>query len=137
MYSTHNEGTFFVAEKFIRTLKNKIYKLVTAVSKNVYFDKLDDISNNKYHITIKMKPIEGKDNTYIDSVEKVNDKDPIFKVGNHVKDLVQIGVKKFLWLKKLKILFQGHMVLMISMVKKLLEHVMKKNCKKKINKGLG
>ena len=43
-----------------------------------------------------MKPIEGKDNTYIDSVEKVNDKDPIFKVGNHVKDLVQIGVKKFL-----------------------------------------
>ena len=50
MYSTHNEGTFFVAEKFIRTLKNKIYKLMTAVSKNVHFHKLDGVSNNKYHI---------------------------------------------------------------------------------------
>ena len=85
MYSTHNEGTFFVAEKFIRTLKNKIYKLVTAVSKNVYFDKLDDISNNKYHITIKMKPIEGKDNTYIESMKEVNDKNPKFRVGDHIR----------------------------------------------------
>ena len=85
MYSTHNEGIFFVAEKFIRTLKNKIYKHITAVSKNVYFDKLDDIVNNKYHITIKMKPIEGKDNTYIESIKEVNDKDPQFKVVDHVR----------------------------------------------------
>ena len=43
MYSTHNEGKFFVAEKFIRTLKNKIYKYMTSKSKNVYINKLDDI----------------------------------------------------------------------------------------------
>ena len=45
MYSIHNEGKFFVAEKFIRTLKTKIYKYMTSVSKNVYIDKLDDIVN--------------------------------------------------------------------------------------------
>ena len=62
---------------------------------------------------------------------------PTFPFGNHVKDLVQIGLKKFLWLKKLKILFQGHMVLMISMVKKLLEHFMINSYKKQIKKDLG
>ena len=50
MYSTHNEGKSVVAERFIRTLKNKIYKHMTAVSKNVYIDKLDDIVN-KYNST--------------------------------------------------------------------------------------
>ena len=58
MYSTHNEGKSVVAERFIRTLKNKIYKNMTAISKNVYFDVLDDIVgeyNNTYHKTIKMK----------------------------------------------------------------------------------
>ena len=60
MYSIHNEGKSVVAERFIRTLKNKIYKYMTAISKNVYIDKLDDIVNeynNTYHITIKMKAI--------------------------------------------------------------------------------
>ena len=88
MYSTHNEGKSVVAERFIRTLKNKIYKHMTAVPKNVYIDKLDDIINeynNTYHRTIKMKPIEVKDNTYIDSIKEVNDKDPKFKVGDHVR----------------------------------------------------
>ena len=88
MHSTHNEGKSVVAERFIRTLKNKIYKHMTAVSKNVYIDKLDDIVNeynNTYHRTIKMKPIEVKDNTYIDSIKEVNDKDPKFKVGDHVR----------------------------------------------------
>ena len=59
MYSTHNKGKS--AERFIRTLKNKIYKYMTSVSKNVYVDKLDDIVNkyyNTYHITIKMKPVD-------------------------------------------------------------------------------
>ena len=57
MYSTHNEGKSVVAKKFIRTLKNKIYKYVTSISKNMYIDKLDDIVdkyNNTYHRTIKI-----------------------------------------------------------------------------------
>ena len=61
MYSTHNEGKSVIAEKFIRTLKNKIYKYMTSVSKNVYIDKLDDIVNkynNTYHSTIKMKSVD-------------------------------------------------------------------------------
>ena len=88
MYPTHNERKSITAERFIRTLKNKIYKHMTAVSEIVYIDKLDDIvheHNNAYHRTIKMKPIEVKDNTYIDSIKEVNDKDPKFKVGDHVR----------------------------------------------------
>ena len=60
MYSTNNEGKSFVAESLIRTLKNKIYKHMTAVSKNVYIDKLDNTVseyNNTYNRTIKMKPV--------------------------------------------------------------------------------
>ena len=88
MYSIHNEGKPVVAERFIRTLKTKIYKYMTSVSKNVYIDKLDDIVggyDNKYHRTIKMKPVDVKDNTYIDFEKEVNDKDPKFKVGNYVR----------------------------------------------------
>ena len=87
MYSTHNEGKSVVAERFIRTLKNKIYKYMTSISKNVYIDKLDDIvteCNNTYR-TIKMKPINVKDNTYIDFDKEVNDKDPKFQVGDDVR----------------------------------------------------
>ena len=61
---------------------------MTDVSKNVYIDKLDDIVNeynNTYHRTIQMKPIDVKDNTYIDSVEQVNAKDSKFNVGNHIR----------------------------------------------------
>ena len=100
---------------------------------------MDDIVNeynNTYYRTIKMKPIEVKDNRSIDSVKEVNDEDSKFKVGHHVR-ILQIGLKKFLWLKKLKIQFHGHMLLVILMVKKLLEHFMKKNCKKQSNKNLG
>ena len=81
-YSTHNEGKSAGAERFIRILKSKNLKHMTAVSKNVYTDKLDDIINeynNTYHRTINMKPIE--DNRYTD----YNDKDPKFKVGDHVR----------------------------------------------------
>ena len=88
IYSTHNEGKSVVAEKFIRTLKNKIYKYVTSISKNEYIHKLDDIVdeyNNTYHRTIKMKPIDVKDNTYININKEVNDNDPKFKVGDHVR----------------------------------------------------
>ena len=87
MYLIHNEGKSVVAERFIRTLKNKIYQYMTAISKNVYIDKLDDIVNeynNIYHRTIKMKPVDVKDNTYIDFGKEVNNKDPKFKIGDHV-----------------------------------------------------
>ena len=87
MYSIHNEGKS-VAKRFIRTLKTKIYKYMTSISKNVYVNKLDDIVNeynNTYHKTIKMKPLDVKDNTYIDSSKEVNDKDPKFKVGDYVR----------------------------------------------------
>ena len=74
MYSTNNEGKSVVAERFIRTLKTKIYKYMTSISKNVYIDKLDDIVNqynNKYHTTSKMKPVDVKNNTYIDFKKKL------------------------------------------------------------------
>ena len=84
----HNEGKFIVVERFIKTLKTKIYKYITSVSKNVYIDKLGDIVNeynNTYHRKIKIKPTDVKDSTYIDFSKKVNDKDPKFKVGDHVR----------------------------------------------------
>ena len=68
MYLIHNEGKYIVAERYIRTLKTKIYKYMTSVSKDVYIDKLDDIVgeyNNTYYRTINMKPIGVKDDTYI------------------------------------------------------------------------
>ena len=68
MYSIHSEGKSVVAERFIKTLKNKIYKYMTSISKNVYIDKLEDIVdeyNNAYHKTIKMKPVDVKDNLLI------------------------------------------------------------------------
>ena len=74
MYSTHNEGKSVVAERFFRTLKNKIYKHMNSISKNVYVDKLDDIVNeynNTYHRKIKMKPIiDVKNNMYILTLAK-------------------------------------------------------------------
>ena len=88
MYSTYNEGKSVVAERFIRTLKNKLYKHMTTVSKNVYYDVLDDIFkkyNNTRHSTIKMKPIDVKDNTSINTNKKINSKDPKFKVGDRVR----------------------------------------------------
>ena len=88
MYSTHNERKSVVAERFMGTLKGKIYKYITSISKNVYIDKLDDIVdeyNNTYHTTIKMKPIDVKDNTYINTSKEINNKDPTFKVGDHVR----------------------------------------------------
>ena len=88
MYSIQNEGKPVIVERFIRTLKTKIYKYMTSVSKDVYIVKLDDIVseyNNIYHITIKMKPTDVKDNTYIDFAKEVNNKDSKFKVGDHLR----------------------------------------------------
>ena len=71
MYSIHNKEKSVIAERFIRTLKTKIYKYMTSISKNMYIDKLDDIVNeynNTYHRTTMMKPVDIKDNTYFDEV---------------------------------------------------------------------
>ena len=119
------------------------------MSKKVYIDKLDDIvseDNNTYHRITKMEPVDVKDSTYIDFEEEVNDKDPKFKVGDHVriskyKNIFAKGYtsnrfEDVLLLVKLKIQLHGHMLLMISMVKKLLEHFIKKNYKRLIKKNL-
>ena len=88
MYSINYKGKSVAAERFLKTLKNKIVKQVTAISKNVYFDVLDDVVNkhsNTVHRTIKMKPIDVKDKTYVDSRKEVNAKDLKFKVGDNVR----------------------------------------------------
>ena len=88
LFSTHNEGKCVLAERFIRTLNNKIYKHMIAISKNIYFDVLDDIVekyNNTYHKTIKMKPVDVKDDSFAEYNEESNEKDPKFKVGDHVR----------------------------------------------------
>ena len=88
MYSTYNEGKSVVAERFIRTLQKKIYRYMAAISKNVYFDVLDDIVdeyNNTYHKTIKMKPVDFGDDSFAEYNEESNEKDPKFKVGDHVR----------------------------------------------------
>ena len=81
MYSRHSDGKSVVAKRFIRILKDRIYKY-TFVSKNVYIDKLDDIvnkQNNTYHRTIKMKPVDIKSSTFIDFGVENNEKDPKFE----------------------------------------------------------
>ena len=88
MYSTYNKGKSVVTEKFIRILKNKIYKYMTSTSKNFYIDKLDDLVNkynNAYHRTIKMKLVDVKSNIYINSSREINDKDPKFKICDIVR----------------------------------------------------
>ena len=104
MYSTHNEGKSVVAERFIRTLKNKIYQHMT----NDIVDKY----KNTYHRTIKIKPIDLGDDSFAEYNEESNEKDPKFKVvimsGFQstkiflLKDIFLIGVKVFLSLKKIK-----------------------------------
>ena len=109
MYSTHNDGKSIVSERFIRTLKNKIYKCMTPVPKNAYIDKLDDIVNkynNTYHSTIKMKPVDVKLSTHIDFDKKNNKKILNLKLVTmqeyqNIKIFLQkvtlkIGLKKFL-----------------------------------------
>ena len=88
MYLTHNEGKSVVAEKFIKTLKNKIYKHMTAIGKNVYFNDLDDIVkkyNNTVHSSIKMKPKDVTDIRYVEYSEDTNKKSPKFEVGDNVR----------------------------------------------------
>ena len=95
LYSTHNERKSVVAERFIRTLKNKIYKYMASISKIVYIDKLDNIVNkyNNTYSTIKVKPVDVKASTNID-FNKENDKEESkFEVGDV---MFQVGLKKCL-----------------------------------------
>ena len=124
MYSTYNEAKSLVAEIFIRTLKSKVFKHMTAVSKNVYFDVLDDIVNkynNTVHRTIKMKPIDVTGDFYAEYNEDFNKKILNLKLVTMLefqniktfllKDMLQIGRKKFMLLVKLKAQFLGLMLL--------------------------
>ena len=88
MYSTYNEGKSVVAERFIRTLKNKLYKDMTATGKNVYNDVLDDVVNkynNTKHSTIKMKPKDVKNDNKRVYFDEHNEKDSRLKVGDRVR----------------------------------------------------
>ena len=122
---------------------------MTSISKNVYFDVLDDIVNkynNTVHRTIKMKPIDVTSDSYAEYNEDSNKKDPKFKVGDHVrvskyKNIFAKGYapncsEELLLLVGLKIQSRGLMLLVAWMVKKLLEIFMKKNCKKLVKKSL-
>ena len=126
MYSTFNGEKSIVAERFIKTFKNKIFKHMKTVSKSAYFDVLVDIFNqynNPVHGSIKMKPIDVTSDFYGEYNEDSNKKDSKFKVGDRVgnqnikifllQDILKIGQKKVLLLVKLKILFRGLMSLVI------------------------
>ena len=87
-YSTYNEGKSVVAERFIRTLKNKLYKHMTATGKNVYYDVLDGVVNkynNTKHSIIKMKPIDFGDNNERVYIDEHNKKSARFNVGDRVR----------------------------------------------------
>ena len=86
MYSTHNEGKPVAAGRFIRTLKNKVYKYMTSISKSMCIDILDYINNknnNTYDISIKMNPVDVSSSTYFDFDKKDNKENSKFKVGDH------------------------------------------------------
>ena len=147
--STHNEGKSAVAERFIRTLKNKICKYMTSISINVYIDKLDDSINkynNTYHSTIKMRPVDVTSNTYISSSTKIIDKDPKFKIGDIVRipkyrnifanDYIPNWSQEVFMIKNVKNTARGYILLVTLKAKKFLESFMKNNFKKQIKKSL-
>ena len=115
MYLTYNKGKSVVAQRFTRTLKNKIFKHMIAISKNVYFDELDDIfneCNNTVHKTIKMKPLTLRVivmlNTIKIKMKKILNLNLVTMLEFQnikvflLKDIHQIDQKKFLLLVKLK-----------------------------------
>ena len=99
MYSTYNAGNSVVAERIIRTLKNRIFKHMTAVSKNVYFYVLYDVGNkynNAVHKTMKIKPVELASHSYAKYKEDSNVTKPKFKVGDHDKIFIISKIKNTL-----------------------------------------
>ena len=98
MYLNNDKGKSVVAERFIKTLKNKIYKYMTSISKKVYIGKLDDTVhkyNNIYQRTVTVKPIGVKLSTYVDSSEVINDEDLKIKIG----DIVRVSKYKNIFAK--------------------------------------
>ena len=88
MYLTFNEGILVAVERFMKTLKNKIYEHMTTIGENVYFNDLDDIVkkySNTVHSSIKMKPKDVADDSFVEYSEETNEKDPKFKVGDNVR----------------------------------------------------
>ena len=88
MYSTYNEGKYVVAERSIRMLKNKIFKHMTAVSKNVYVDVLDDVVNkynNTVHRSMRMTPIDVTSDSHAEYNENSNETKPKFQVGDYIR----------------------------------------------------
>ena len=88
MHLTFNEGKSVAVERFMKTLKNKIYEHMTTIGENVYFNDLDDIVkkySNTVHSSIKMKPKDVADDSFVEYSEETNEKDPKFKVGDNVR----------------------------------------------------
>ena len=97
-YSTYNQGKSVVSERFLRALKNKIYKYMTSVSKNVYIDKLEEMVNkynNTYHSIMTMKTFDVRSSTYSNSSKDINEKDPKFKFA----DIVRLSIYKNIFVK--------------------------------------
>ena len=148
MYSTHNDGKSVVAKRFIETLKNKIYKYVNLISKNVYIDKLDVVNkyNNTYHRTIKMEPIDVNLNICIAFNKENSNEGPKYKIGYHertskYKKIFANGYapncsEEVFVIKMLKTLGRGYILLVILTAKKLMKYFMKNNYKKQIKKSL-
>ena len=149
MYSTNNERRSTVAERFIRRLKRKIYKYMTSISKNMYIDKSDDIKdeyNNEHHTTIEMKPIDVKDNTYINTDKEINTKDPKLKAGDRVriskyKNIFAKGYtpnwsEEVFVIKKVKNTVPWTYVINDLNSEEITGTFYKKNCKKQIKKNL-
>ena len=141
IYSMHNEGKSVVAKRF-RTLKIKFVSILDFKSKNLYIDKLDDILNkfnNTYHSRIKIKPVDVKPNTYIESSKEINYHDPKFNIGDIVRisnkkilqrAMFQIDQKTLLRLKKVKYIIPWTDVISDLKGKKSLERFKKKACRK-------
>ena len=144
MYSTYNERKSIVTERFIRTLKNKIHKYMTSISKNVYIDKLDEIVQLNTTINIiKMKPVDVKPSMYINFNKENNNRGPKFKVGDNVRisKYKRIFIKGYVRnqsgevfvIKKVKNTVSLTYVISDFNGEKFLDIFAKKNCKKKKN----
>ena len=121
MCSPHNEGKSVATERFVKTLKNKIYKHMTKIGENIYFNVLDDIIdkyNNTYHSSIKMKPKDVTDDAFVEYNEEPNKKYHKFKIGDYVRIFKHKNVfpkgytpnlsEEVFVVKKIKTLFLGH-----------------------------